>query len=164
MSGMPLEELNRTLVLFRGSKGRESSEISSALSLGINLSAVQSILAAAQFADHVADFNFGTLFPALRASDSPIAMACLRLFTVLPDLPLLSVPLLRFLIALFTFFAAALPYLLAMIAPSVETGFVGRMGNDGRPNAEVKGTSGAGFCARSPTSFFGMSGARFSHP
>jgi hypothetical protein len=49
-------------------------------------------------------------------------MACLRLFTGLPDLPLLSVPLLRFLIALSTFSAAALPYLLAMVAPCVETG------------------------------------------
>lgn len=163
MSGMPFEELNRPLVLFRGSKGRESSQVSSALRLGINLSTVQSILATAQLADHVADFNFGTLFPALRASDSPIAMACLRLFTVLPDLPLLSVPLLRFLIALSTFFAAALPYLLAMVVPCVETGFVGRMGNDGRPNAQVKGMSGVDFCARSPTSFFGTSRARSSY-
>jgi hypothetical protein len=161
---MPLEVLNRALVLFRGSKGGESSQISSALGLWINLSAVQSILATAQFADHVADFNFGTLFPALRASDSPIAMACLRLFTVLPDLPLLSVPLLRFLIALSTFFAAALPYLLAMVAPCVETGFVGRLGNDGRINAQVKGMSGAGFCARSPTSFLGVSRARSFYP
>ena len=35
-------------------------------------------------------FFFGTLAPALRASDNPIAIACLRLVTFLP-LPLLSV-------------------------------------------------------------------------
>jgi hypothetical protein len=34
----------------------------------------------------------GTLAPALRASDSPIAIACLRLLTFLPDLPDLSFP------------------------------------------------------------------------
>ena len=33
----------------------------------------------------------GTFFPFLRALDSPIAIACLRLFT-LPPLPLLAVP------------------------------------------------------------------------
>lgn len=37
-------------------------------------------------------FFFGIFAPALRASDRPIAMACLRLFTFLPDLPLFSVP------------------------------------------------------------------------
>jgi hypothetical protein len=104
-------------VLFRGRQRHEGSQISTALRLWINFSAIQSILAHTEFADHVADLNSGTLFPALRASESPIAMACLRLFTVLPDLPLLSVPLLRFLIALSTFFAAALPYLLAIAAP-----------------------------------------------
>jgi hypothetical protein len=37
---------------------------------------------------------FGTFLPFLRASDRPIAIACLRLFTVppLPPLPLLSLP------------------------------------------------------------------------
>jgi len=37
----------------------------------------------------------GTFWPFSRASLSPIAMACLRLFTVRPERPLLSVPLLR---------------------------------------------------------------------
>ena len=37
-------------------------------------------------------FLRGTFAPALRASDSPIAMACLRLVTFLPEVPLLSVP------------------------------------------------------------------------
>jgi hypothetical protein len=37
-----------------------------------------------------ADFLGGTLTPALRASDSPMAMACLRLHTLLPERPLRS--------------------------------------------------------------------------
>ena len=59
------------------------------------------------------DFFVGTLAPFLRASDSPMAMACFRLLTLppLPPLPERSVP--RFLrrIALFTVLPAALPYL-----------------------------------------------------
>jgi hypothetical protein len=50
------------------------------------------------------------LAPFFRASDKPIAIACLRLFTVRP-LPDLSVPFLRRRIALSTRFDAALPYL-----------------------------------------------------
>jgi hypothetical protein len=56
------------------------------------------------------DFFFGTLPPALRASDNPIAIACFLLVTFLPD-PLLSVPFLRSCIAFFTFFCAVFPYL-----------------------------------------------------
>jgi hypothetical protein len=56
-----------------------------------------------------AAFFFGTLAPALRASDSPIAIACLRLFTFLPE-PLLSVPFLRSCMTFFTFSPAFLPY------------------------------------------------------
>ena len=37
----------------------------------------------------------GTLPPARRASESPIAIACFLLLTFLPDRPLFSVPLLR---------------------------------------------------------------------
>jgi len=45
--------------------------------------------------DFFDDFPFlGTLAPALRASDSPIAIACFLLFTFLPD-PLRKVPCLR---------------------------------------------------------------------
>ena len=51
---------------------------------------------------------FGTLAPARRASDKPIAIACLRLFTFLPQLPLRSVPRLRSLITFSTFFEAFL--------------------------------------------------------
>jgi hypothetical protein len=48
----------------------------------------------------------------LRASESPIAIACLRLFTVppFPPLPDLSVPVFFLCMALFTDFAADFPY------------------------------------------------------
>ena len=39
---------------------------------------------------------FGTFFPLLRASERPIAIACLRLLTFLPLRPLLSVRYLFF--------------------------------------------------------------------
>ena len=38
------------------------------------------------------DLRDGTLSPSRRASEMPIAMACLRLFTFLPDPPLFSFP------------------------------------------------------------------------
>jgi hypothetical protein len=63
------------------------------------------------------DFRFGTRLPFLRASDNPIAMACLRLLTFLPLRPLLSVPFLRFRIARFTSFDALREYLRAMVNP-----------------------------------------------
>src|SRR5262245_52098198 len=55
----------------------------------------------------------GTLAPFLRASERPIAMACLRLFTLppWPFLPRRSVPRLRRRIALSTDFPAPAPYL-----------------------------------------------------
>jgi hypothetical protein len=54
----------------------------------------------------------GTLAPFLRASESPIAIACARLFTVppRPDFPLFSVPCFRRRIALSTDLEAASPY------------------------------------------------------
>jgi hypothetical protein len=55
------------------------------------------------------DFFFGTLAPAFRACESPMAIACLRLLTFLPDLPLLSVPRLRSCIAFLTLLCAFLP-------------------------------------------------------
>src|SRR6266404_3769736 len=57
------------------------------------------------------DFFFGTFPPSLRASDSPMAIACFLLVTFLPDLPLFRVPSLRSCIAFLTFFCAFLPYL-----------------------------------------------------
>ena len=52
----------------------------------------------------------GTLPPALRASDRPMAMACLRLVTFLPDRPDRKVPRFLSCIARFTFDWAFLPY------------------------------------------------------
>jgi hypothetical protein len=59
---------------------------------------------AADFDDFDVDFLAATFLPFLRASERPMAIACLRLFTVppRPPLPLLSVPRLRRLMALFT--------------------------------------------------------------
>jgi hypothetical protein len=53
---------------------------------------------------------FGTFAPLALASDRPIAMACLRLFTLRPDRPLVSVPALRFFIARSTFAADFVEY------------------------------------------------------
>src|SRR5437867_5230783 len=61
-----------------------------------------------------ADFFGGTLAPARRAFDSPMAIACLRLFTFLPDLPLRNVPFLRSCIVCLTFACAFLPYFAMM--------------------------------------------------
>ena len=52
----------------------------------------------------------GTFAPALRASLKPMAIACLRLVTFLPDRPERNVPCLRSRIARSTFFCAFLPY------------------------------------------------------
>jgi hypothetical protein len=59
-------------------------------------------------------FFLGTLAPFLRASDKPIAIACLRLFTLppFPAFPERSDPFFRRCIALFTLLLAALPYFL----------------------------------------------------
>ncbi len=55
-------------------------------------------------------FGEGTLAPFFRASDSPMAMACLRLVTFFPDRPERSVPFFFLLIALFTDFCADFEY------------------------------------------------------
>ena len=62
-------------------------------------------------------FFFGTFAPAFRAFDKPIAIACLRLFTLLPPFPLFSVP--RFLsrIVSSTFSDAFLLYLAISCSP-----------------------------------------------
>ena len=62
----------------------------------------------------VADFFLGTFLPARRASDKPIAMACFRLLTLLPEPPLFNVPRLNSCIDLPTFLDAASLYFLAM--------------------------------------------------
>src|SRR5882672_8911079 len=52
----------------------------------------------------------GTLAPAFRASLRPMAIACLRLVTFLPDRPDLSVPFFRSCIARLTLLCAFFPY------------------------------------------------------
>src|SRR5262245_24752135 len=52
----------------------------------------------------------GTFAPDLRASERPMAMACLRLRTRRPERPLLSVPRLRSCMARLTLDWAFLPY------------------------------------------------------
>ena len=59
---------------------------------------------------------FGTFAPAARASESPIAIACLRLLTVRPERPLFKVPALRFFIARSTVLDAFLEYFRALRA------------------------------------------------
>src|SRR5262245_9112019 len=61
--------------------------------------------------------RFGTFAPASRASERPMAMACLRLVTRLPERPLFSVPRLRSRIARSTFSPAFFPYL--AMTPSI---------------------------------------------
>ena len=56
-------------------------------------------------------FFRGTLAPDFLASDNPIAIACFRLFTFLPDRPERSFPRYRSCIARSTFFCAFFPYL-----------------------------------------------------
>src|SRR5688572_22149649 len=56
----------------------------------------------------------GTLPPARLASESPMAMACLRLVTFLPVLPLRSVPRFRSRMTFSTLVCAFFPYRLAM--------------------------------------------------
>jgi hypothetical protein len=53
----------------------------------------------------------GTLPPARRACERPMAIACLRLFTRWRERPLRNVPRLRSRIARFTLRCAVLPYL-----------------------------------------------------
>jgi hypothetical protein len=61
------------------------------------------------------DAFFGTFLPSARASERPIAIACLRLFTFLPERPLFNVPVLRFFITRSTSDDAFLEYFRAMI-------------------------------------------------
>ena len=66
-------------------------------------------------------FLAGTLPPAFRASERPIAMACLRLLTVLPERPLFNVPRVRSCIAFSTLLEAFSPYF--AITVSAGSGF-----------------------------------------
>src|SRR5215207_11674924 len=60
------------------------------------------------------DAFFGTFLPFALASDRPIAIACLRLLTFLPERPLFNVPALRFFIARLTSLDAFFEYLRAI--------------------------------------------------
>src|SRR6266516_3214807 len=68
------------------------------------------------------DFFLGTFAPACRASERPMAMACFRLVTFLPERPLFSVPRFRSCIARSTFFEAFLLYLRAIRQFSFHSG------------------------------------------
>ena len=71
---------------------------------------------------------FGALYPRLRASERPIATACLRLFTVLPLLPLFNLPRLYSFITFFTLDCAALLYFVIkppLAHPSLSTVYAG---------------------------------------
>lgn len=59
----------------------------------------------------------GTFAPFERASESPIAIACLRLLTFAPLLPLFNLPLLYLCIASFTDFCDFLLYFAISISP-----------------------------------------------
>ena len=61
-------------------------------------------------------FALGTFAPERRASERPMAIACLRLVTRLPERPLFELPRLRSCIARSTFSPAFFPYL-AMHTP-----------------------------------------------
>jgi hypothetical protein len=69
----------------------------------------------------LAGLAFRNFLPLLRASERPIAMACLRLLTVLPLRPLLSVRRLRLLIALLTVFAEPREYRRAITSAHAST-------------------------------------------
>jgi hypothetical protein len=69
------------------------------------------------------------LSPDRRASDKPIAMACLRLFTFFPDLPLRNVPDLRSCNALPTFVLLARLYLRAMGSSAMKLASSARLGS-----------------------------------
>src|SRR5262249_13113791 len=82
------------------------------------------------------DFLAGTLPPFLRALDSPMAMACLRLRTGLPDLPLLSFPCFISRIASCTSSFAFCPYLLATVV-LLSPGAVERLADSGPSRALI---------------------------
>lgn len=66
------------------------------------------------------DLRGGTFSPLRRASDRPMAIACLRLLTFRPLRPLRSVPLERFFMARSTFFDAPREYFRAIGRPPLD--------------------------------------------
>ena len=99
-----------------------------------------------------ADFFAGTFLPFARASERPIAIACFLLFTVLPLLPLLSVPALRRFMAPFTSLDADLDFEpLSFLLSGIENDDLSRISV--KPNHFTQATPGLSFRWRSPWQF-----------
>ena len=92
---------------------------------------------------YLRDFFFGTFLPDRRASDKPMAIACLRLFTVLPERPLFKVPRLRSCIVFFTLALAPLLYFFAIRFSNVSCGAASRV-RSVRNNAHDRASVNAG--------------------
>jgi hypothetical protein len=103
-SSDPPARCNKLIEIYSGRRGRLRSQFKDPLLHELRTS--QELFLAEDFFD---DF-FGTLAPASRASDKPIAIACFLLVTFFPDRPLLSVPSFSSCIAFSTFFEAFLLY------------------------------------------------------
>jgi hypothetical protein len=99
-------------------------------------------------------FGAGTLPPSRRASESPIAIACLGLVTFLPDFPLRSVPRLRSCIALATLSDAFLPYL----AMAASCGSKRDAKDSSRTTASIRPRPGQGYKTGSETRVGGATG------
>src|SRR5438105_2256131 len=70
---------------------------------------------------HLFGFVFeGTFPPFFRAFDSPMAMACFGFFTLVPALPLFSLPRLSSCMDFLTCFCAVLPYLAMTVLLSLD--------------------------------------------
>ena len=90
------------------------------------------------------DFFDGTLPPSRLASERPMAMACFRLVTFLPERPLFSVPCLRSCIAFSTLSCDFRPYL--AMQPSLCTRRCCKV--RARDERETPGNAGAGAASR----------------
>lgn len=101
-------------------------------------------------------FGGGTLPPSRRASESPIAIACLGLVTFLPELPLRNVPRLRSCIALATLSDAFLPYL----AMAASCGSKRNAKCLFRVTASIRPRPGQGYKTGSETRVGGVAGSR----
>ena len=98
------------------------------------------------------DFFDGTLPPSRRASESPMAMACFRLVTFFPDLPLFSVPCFRSCIAFSTLSWAFFPYFDAML----KTSCTSRCARSGRSYRSMYVERASTYALRRPTTSTSM--------
>jgi hypothetical protein len=102
-----------TYGLLRGACHRARIRATRWLAMTVLAAAVKRYLFDLRFFDvfrFFAPLFAGTFLPSTLASESPIAIACLRLLTLRPERPLLSVPALRFFIARPTLADAFLEY------------------------------------------------------